>query len=213
MGVVYAAYDTTLDRRVALKFLAPQGGDRDRVHERRLLREGQAMARLSHPNVAVVYEVGVFQGRVFLSMEFVDGMNLRAWLAERPRSFAEILDVFRAAGRGLAAAHAASIVHRDFKPDNVLVDVHGRPRVTDFGLSRAAHDPQDEQEEQEEEPMPVADRVAALLSAASYLSSPLTRTGGLLGTPSYMAPEQRGGHAVDARSDQYSFCVALYEAL
>ncbi len=206
MGVVYAAYDPTLDRRVALKFLSHES-DRDGVREKRLLREAQAMARLSHPNVVVAYEVGTFQGRVFLAMEFVDGMDLRAWLAEKPRSVDQILDVFRAAGRGLAAAHAAGIVHRDFKPENVLVDRHGRPRVTDFGLSRASRDLDDTEVE------PAADPGATALSAPSHLSIALTRTGGVLGTPSYMPPEQHVGGVVDARSDQFSFCVALYEAL
>ena len=205
MGVVYAAYDPSLDRRVALKFLS-HASDRDSVRETRLLREAQAMARLSHPNVVVAYEVGTFQGRVFLAMEFVDGVDLRAWLTEKPRSVVQILEVFRAAGRGLAAAHAAGIVHRDFKPENVLIDRHGRPRVSDFGLSRASRDPDDT------EPA-VADPGANALLAPSHLSIALTRTGGVIGTPSYMSPEQRVGGVVDARSDQFSFCVALYEAL
>jgi eukaryotic-like serine/threonine-protein kinase len=205
MGVVYAAYDPTLDRRVALKFLSHES-DRDGVREKRLLREAQAMARLSHPNVVVAYEVGTFQGRVFIAMEFVDGMDLRAWLAEKPRSVVQLLEVFRAAGRGLAAAHAAGIVHRDFKPENVLLDRHGRPRVTDFGLSRASRDLDDAEVE------PASEPGATALSAPSHLSIALTRTGGVLGTPSYMPPEQRVGGVVDARSDQFSFCVALYEA-
>jgi serine/threonine protein kinase len=129
MGVVHAAYDPSLDRRVALKFLVTQDPARQSVREARLVREAQAMARLSHPNVAVVYEVGNFEGSVFLAMEFVDGVDLRAWLAEEPRSRAQIMDVFLGAGRGLAAAHAAGIVHRDFKPENVLLDEHDRPRT------------------------------------------------------------------------------------
>jgi eukaryotic-like serine/threonine-protein kinase len=206
MGVVYAAYDPTLDRRLALKFLRNPSAGRDSVREARLLREARAMARLSHPNVAVLYEVGTFEGQVFLAMEFVDGVDLRTWLAEKPRSFSEIMEVFRAAGRGLAAAHAAGIVHRDFKPENVLVDVHGRPRVTDFGLSRAA----DEGEDGVAEP---TDPRATAPTAPSYLSRSLTRTGGVLGTPPYMAPEQVQGGRVDARCDQYAFCVTLHEAV
>ena len=206
MGTVYAAYDPSLDRRVALKFLRAIEGDRGDVREKRLLREAQAMARLSHPNVAVVYEVGSFEGHVFLAMELVDGMDLRSWLAASPRSFAQILDAFRAAGRGLATAHAAGIIHRDFKPENVLVDRHDRPRVADFGLSRAPGDPADE-------PEGSTDGATTPLSAPSHLSTPLTATGGVLGTLSYMAPEQHAGAAVDARSDQFSFCVALHEAL
>jgi tetratricopeptide (TPR) repeat protein len=203
MGVVYAAYDRSLDRRVALKFLRAASGDRDGVRERRILREAQAMARLSHPNVAVVYEVGSFDGRVYLAMEFVDGVDLRAWLAAGPRSFAQILDIFRAAGRGLAAAHAAGIIHRDFKPENVLVDRAGRARVTDFGLSRASHECGEEPD----------DSSAGMPSSPSHLSTPLTRTGGVLGTPSYMPPEQHLGQPVDPRGDQFSFCVALHEAV
>ncbi|HYU15523.1 MAG TPA: tetratricopeptide repeat-containing protein kinase family protein, partial [Candidatus Acidoferrum sp.] len=138
------------------------------------------------------------------------------WLADQPRSFARILDVFRAAGRGLAAAHAAGIIHRDFKPENVLVDRHDRPRVTDFGLSRASHD-SDPEDEAADASAPVADaalgHLADPLSSPSRLSIPLTWTGGVLGTPSYMAPEQHLGGKVDARSDQFAFCVALHEAL
>jgi eukaryotic-like serine/threonine-protein kinase len=207
MGIVYAAYDPSLDRRVALKFLRSTEADRDAVREKRMLREAQAMARLSHPNVAVVYEVGTFERQVFLAMEFVDGANLRSWLAASPRSLSDIVDIFRAAGQGLAAAHAAGIIHRDFKPDNVLVDSRDRPRVTDFGLSRASYDLE------AEEPDPPADGPLTPLSAPSHLSMPLTGTDGVVGTPSYMAPEQYLGGTVDARSDQFAFCVALYEAL
>jgi tetratricopeptide (TPR) repeat protein/tRNA A-37 threonylcarbamoyl transferase component Bud32 len=207
MGVVYAAYDPVLDRRVALKFLAHRGADRDGVRERRLLREAQAMARLSHPNVVVVYEVGTFQGHVFLAMEFIQGVDLRTWLSQRSRTFSEIMDVFRAAARGLSAAHAAGIIHRDFKPENVLVDEQGRPRVTDFGLSRATPDPEDKVSGA------IESDAEDGLSSPSMLSRQLTRTNGLVGTPSYMSPEQHRGGTVDARSDQFSFCVALYEAV
>jgi eukaryotic-like serine/threonine-protein kinase len=206
MGVVYAAFDPGLDRRVALKFLRRPEASRGGVRERRLLREAQAMARLSHPNVAVAYEVGTFQGHIFLAMEFVDGVDLHTWLTEEPRTVSQVLELFQAAGRGLAAAHAADIVHRDFKPENVLVDRHGRPRVTDFGLSRASHEP-----DEDDDPEPAADHLTAS-SGPSHLSMPLTAAGRVLGTPSYMAPEQHLGDA-DARSDQFAFCVALYGAL
>ena len=206
MGVVYAAYDPSLDRRVALKFLGAHLSARDGIGEMRLLREAQAMARLSHPNVAVVYEVGTVDDRVFVAMEFVDGVHLRAWLAAEPRSLSAILELFRAAGRGLAAAHAAGLVHRDFKPENVLVDRHDRPRVTDFGISRNSPDVVGDV------PEPGAPRPANPLSTPAGSHS-LTRTGGILGTPSYMAPEQHLGDRADARADQFAFCVALYEAV
>jgi tetratricopeptide (TPR) repeat protein/predicted Ser/Thr protein kinase len=204
MGVVYAAYDPRLDRRVALKFLSRRGSDE------RLLREAQAMARLSHPNVAVAYEVGYFGGHLFLAMEFVDGVNLRRWLAEKPRSRSRILEVFLAAGRGLAAAHASGIVHRDFKPENVLIGADDRPRVTDFGLARASRDPEDDEVEPPQ--VPGADSPDPL-STPSHLSIQLTRTGGFVGTPGYMPPEQIRGDEVDARADQFGFCAALFEAL
>jgi tetratricopeptide (TPR) repeat protein len=191
MGVVYAAHDPTLDRRVALKFLH----ERDRTEAvARLLREAQALARLSHPNVVAVYEVGEHEGHVFIAMELVVGGTLTAWLRARKRPWTEILDAFVQAGRGLAAAHTAGFVHRDFKPDNVLFGDDGRARVTDFGLARLGDAPT-------KAPPPQA------------LVDELTRTGALLGTPAYMAPEQLDGRMADARSDQFAFCVALHEAL
>lgn len=211
MGVVYAAYDPGLDRRVALKFLRSDVAGLASIREKRLLREAQAMARLSHPNVAVVYDVGTFGGHVFLSMEFVDGMDLRAWLTGKPRSRAEILDIFRAVGRGLAAAHAAGIIHCDFKPENVLVDRHDRPRVTDFGVSRTHHEQGDSQAGEGETKW--AAELGGALATPNDQSAPLTRTGGVIGTPSYMAPEQHRGEEADARADQFSFCVSLHEAL
>ena len=132
MGVVHAAYDETLDRKVAIKLLRTTT---DRKAHKRLVREAQSLAKLSHPNVVQIYEIGSSDGLIFLVMEFVKGRTLRAWLNQQPRSRSEILAVFEAAGRGLAAAHAAGLVHRDFKPDNVLVGRDGRARVTDFGLA------------------------------------------------------------------------------
>ena len=136
MGTVYTAFDPTLDRTVALKVLHEkiEGADA----EQRLLREAQAMARLSHPNVVTVHDAGMEDGRPYVAMEFVEGYDLRSWLKREPRSWSEIVDQFVAAGKGLAAAHAAGLVHRDFKPGNVLVGDDGRVRVTDFGLARAA---------------------------------------------------------------------------
>ena len=138
MGVVYGAYDPELDRKIALKLLKPGQGREGHGASARLLREAKAIARLPHPNVVAVHDVGVLEDQVFLAMEFVAGGTIKSWLDEKPRSWREILDVFIAAGRGLAAAHAAGLVHRDFKPDNVLLDKEGRPRVVDFGLARQA---------------------------------------------------------------------------
>ncbi|HSD87248.1 MAG TPA: serine/threonine-protein kinase, partial [Kofleriaceae bacterium] len=198
MGVVYAATDPELGRSVALKLVRPGGGSESQA---RLLREAQAMARLSHPNVVAIYDVGVYRKRVFFAMELVVGDTVRRWLKQAPRSWREVLAVFRGAGRGLAAAHAAGIVHRDFKLDNVLVDGDGRARVTDFGLARAVD------ESGEAEP-PSDDAVSPSLEA------PLTQTGAVVGTPAYMAPEQRTPSTpADARADEFSFCVSLYEAL
>jgi len=202
MGVVYAAYDPELDRRVAIKLLRPdrfssEGG------RLRLLREAQALARLTHPNVVAVYDAGTFGERVFVAMELVEGETLREWLKAGPRSWREVLDRFLPAGRGLAAAHAAGLVHRDFKPENVLLGRDGRVRVVDFGLAKALADAAEE---------PAAAGVAAEDSGGA-LVTPLTEWGVALGTPAYMAPEQLRGTAADARSDQFSFCVALYEAL
>jgi tetratricopeptide (TPR) repeat protein len=201
MGVVYAAYDPELDRKVALKLLKAWGsGDGTRGH-RRLLREAQAMARLSHPNVITVHDVGEHRGSVFVAMEFVEGRTLGAWLAERTRPVREVLDVMLRAGQGLSAAHAAGLVHRDFKPDNVMVGDDGRVRVMDFGLARSAR--AGPEAPPDTEVAPRRDAVAV----------DLTREGAIVGTPAYMAPEQHLGLTTDARTDQFCFCVALYEAL
>jgi tetratricopeptide (TPR) repeat protein len=204
MGVVYAGYDPELDRKVALKLLRPERADRDGLQGGRgglrLLREAQAAARLSHPNVVTVFDAGTFGEQVFLAMELVEGPTLRRWLAGARRPWREVLDRFLAAGRGLAAAHAAGLVHRDFKPDNVLLGRDGRVKVADFGLVRPAGGAADGEGE-------------GASSPPSPLDVTLTHDGAVLGTPAYMAPEQRAGGAADARSDQYSFCVALWEAL
>jgi tetratricopeptide (TPR) repeat protein len=196
MGRVYLAVDPELDRRVAIKLLrraADGSGDLDL----RLRREAQALAKLSHPNVATIYDVGEVGGGLFLAMEYVGGGTLTAWLRE-PRPWQDVVRVFAGAGRGLAAVHARGLVHRDFKPDNVLLDERLVAKVTDFGLV-ATHD----------------EAPASELGAAEGLDvfGSLTVTGAILGTPAYMAPEQLAGSVADARSDQFSFCVALYEAL
>lgn len=187
MGVVVCAYDPDVDRRVAIKVLHEKDDDSGEARRRRALREAQAMGKLSHPNVVTVYEVGVVAGHPFIVMEYVDGASLRAWLDDGDRDRDAIVDVFRRAGRGLAAAHEAGLVHRDFKPENVLIDEDGRAAVADFGI--AGLDARDDDGDDNG-----------------------GRTRGV-GTPAYMSPEQRGGEAIDARSDQYSFCVALYEAI
>ena len=197
MGVVYRAHHLRLDRPVALKLQRTVGEDTARLE-----REARAMARLDHPNVVRVYDVGMHEGDLYIAMEFVDGVSLRAWLAEGPRPWRAALEVCLQAGRGLMAAHAAGIVHRDFKPDNVLVGRDpisplgvGRVRVADFGIARGVG---------------VVAPDAALDGAG--LGPDLTRTGSVPGTPAYMAPEQFSGRA-DTRSDVFAFAVVLYEAL
>jgi serine/threonine protein kinase len=182
-------------------------GDSDPRLGDRLRREAQAMAQLAHPNVVAVYDVGSFDGRMFIAMEYVAGETLARWL-ETPRSRREILEAYGAAGRGLAAAHAAGIVHRDFKPENVLIGHDGRARVGDFGLARAfgaaelLHSA---------ETAPGSRGLAS--SHACMVPFDATASGTLLGTPFYMAPELYGGSAADTRSDQFSFSVALFTAL
>ena len=195
MGVVWRARDPELDRDVAIKVLA--GATLDADAEARLLREAQSMARLSHANVVGVNDVGVIDGRAFIAMELIEGETLRQWLSRGPHPRNEVLARFVAAGRGLAEAHAHGIVHRDFKPDNVLCGHDGRVCVTDFGLARVQARAEISAELDSDDPDPTR----------------LTRTGAFVGTPAYMAPEQFHGQPSDLRSDQFAFCVALWEAL
>ena len=192
MGVVYAASDPDLDRRIALKLLRAEVGEAGRP---RLLREAQAAARLSHPNVVSIYDIGTFEGGVYLAMELVDGPTLAEWLRQ-PRTWQAIVDAFVQCGRGLAAAHAAGVIHRDFKPDNVIVGRDGRIRVADFGLARNTGD------------APTPGRGGDARDDAK-----LTQTGALIGTPRFMAPEQFTGAAITPATDQFAFCVALFAAL
>lgn len=185
MGTVYAAYDPQLDRRVALKVIRPRQGTAVSEKARARLRaEAQALARLNHPNVVAVHDVAEEGSRVFVAMEFVEGQELGLWL-QTTRPWHETLEIFLAAARGLAAAHGAGLVHRDFKPPNVLVGTDGRVRVADFGIARRDDD-----------------AVGLVLDGDDRL-----------GTPAYMAPEQARGVVADARSDQFSWCVSLHEAL
>jgi tetratricopeptide (TPR) repeat protein/predicted Ser/Thr protein kinase len=199
MGVVHAAFDPQLDRKVAIKVL--RGASSAEARER-LLREAQAMAKLSHPNVVAVFDVGEIDDGVFLAMELVEGVTLREWLASDPSMpWRARLEAMKAAGRGLAAAHAAGVVHRDFKPANVLVGRDGRVRVTDFGLARRAAEPSSD------------DGAEERASSPALLGEPLTETGSILGTIGYIAPEQALDGESDARADQFSFSVTLYLSL
>lgn len=267
MGVVYACYDSRLERRVAVKLLR---GDRVQgeleVAGERLREEAKITARLAHPNVVTIYEVGDWEGGVYIAMELVDGPSLDVWMREVARPWREVLTMFFQAGRGLAAAHAAGLIHRDFKPANVLVG-GTRARVGDFGLARigsvavSGHTPEDrdvlstDPGPGESAPsMPVdtsmppgptgggvladttpQERLLETGSLADVLSTvrgddslagvtlggdgPLTvpngvtSTGHFVGTPAYMAPEQFSGGTADPRTDQFAYCVALYEGL
>lgn len=209
MAVVHAAFDRQLGRRVAIKLMRPDRASA--VGRERLLREARALAQLRHPNVVDVFDVGEDRGEVFLAMELVEGPSLRGWLAAGPRSRAAILAMFLGAGRGLAAAHAARLVHRDFKPDNVLVDQDGAPRVADFGLARAVLDIETGESPTVDDEAPPTDPGAA---AATPMATPaLTRAGAVVGTPGYMAPEVLRGEPATAASDQFAFAVSLAEAL
>ncbi|MFO0551041.1 MAG: serine/threonine-protein kinase [Polyangiaceae bacterium] len=210
MGAVFVAFDAQLNRKVAYKRLFHDEHASASEQRARLLLEAQAMAKLAHPNVVAVYDVGEEDGQLFVAMELVEGMTLAQWLAigsaarstkQAARSEREILGAFVQAGRGLAAAHGVGLVHRDFKPDNVLVGADGRARVTDFGLARPLRAPL-------EDP-------ALLELDVEGPTRPLGRTapGAIVGTPAYMAPEQLRGAVADARADQFAFGVSLYEAL
>ena len=203
MGVVYAAYDPDLDRRIALKLLHP-GHERSRDGLARLLREAQAMGKLSHPNVVAVHDVGEHEGGVFLAMEFIEGRTMAAWSKACSPSQALRLAVLQQVGEGLAAAHAKGLVHRDFKPDNVLVGDDGRARVMDFGLVCLDAD---------HPSLTTRPAAPGETPAVGLLRAGLTQSGSILGTPRYMAPEQWHGGEVGAAADQFAFCLTAYEAL
>jgi eukaryotic-like serine/threonine-protein kinase len=198
MGVTYIAYDEELDRKVALKLVRAEALGEE--SQKRLRREAQALARLAHPNIVAVHDVGLHHGQAFIAMEFVRGETVAGWLSVRsPRAWTEVLSVLCQAGEGLCAAHAAGLVHRDIKPANIIVGDDGRVRVLDFGLAR--------QELCDSENDEAAEAIAV------GMNEPLTYTGALVGTLGYMAPEQLDGSVADARSDQFAFCVSLFEAL
>jgi tetratricopeptide (TPR) repeat protein/tRNA A-37 threonylcarbamoyl transferase component Bud32 len=195
MGEVFTAWDPVLDRKVAIKVLKAdfEGSELGEELKQRLLREAQALARLSHPNVVTVHDVGLAGDRVFLAMEFAEGQTLKKWLEGTPRTWRQVIEIFLAAGEGLAAAHGQGLTHRDFKPENVMVGRDRRVRVMDFGL---AHGQASKKE-----------------SIGGSVRRTITAPGAMLGTPAYMSPEALHGQATDARSDEFSFCVSLYEAL
>jgi len=188
-GTLFEADDPERGRRVLVKFLRP-----DRHPE--LVREEQGLTRLHHPNVVNVLEAGLFEDEAYVVMELVEGQRLDEWLAERHRPWREILEVLVGAARGLAAAHAVGLVHRDFKPANVVVGRDGQARITNFGLAQA---------------VPRPSQVMAAVNAAAAQGE--LSSSSAAGTPAYMAPEQFRGRPADARADQFSFCVTLYRAL
>ncbi len=207
MGVVYAAYDPDLDRKVALKLLLPQA-DGGTHSAGRLLREAQALARLAHPNVVAVHDVGMHGEQVWIAMEFVAGVTLGAWAQLRPRPWPEVVRVLADAARGVAAAHAAGLVHRDLKPDNVMIGGDGRVRVMDFGLAHGRARPDGDSE------------IGATLESGepphtgpAALAVRMTQVGAIQGTPAYMAPEQWRGQEAQAATDQFGWSVMAWELL
>jgi tetratricopeptide (TPR) repeat protein len=228
MGEVYGAYDPELDRKLAIKLLRVKRGSSEGGSDgkSRLLREAQAIAKLSHPNVVVVHDVGSHEDRVFIAMEFIEGGTLGFWLHAKARPWRDVLRTFGAAGRGLQHAHEAGLVHRDFKPENVMVREDGEVRVMDFGLVRHVDLLEPEAPSSgDAAPAPADPALDAtidlsrpahggdLAPGGHAMQAKLTQTGAMMGTPAYMAPEQFVGQAADARTDQFSFCIALYEGL
>lgn len=204
MGAVYSAYDPELDRKVAIKLLLPAQAHDSTAAQARLLREAQAMARLDDPNVVAIHDVGVYGDQIWLAMEYVEGETLKRWL-NKPRRWPDVLRVMLAVGRGLAAAHAKGLVHRDIKPTNIMISAGDRARVMDFGLACAPV-----------VPLSLAASAADVASPTrevDIMAAPVTRTGAIVGTAGYMAPEQHDGKPVDVRADQFAFCVTIWEAL
>ncbi len=217
MGVVFRAHDPELSRHVALKLVQPSSIDLERLgnteeYQQRLLREAQALARLSHPNVVAAFDVGKFAGALFIAMELIDGVSVRTWLLEEPRTRDEILAVLLEAGRGLSAAHRAGVVHRDFKLANVMVSAQGRVQVVDFGLARTMGAVTDPAPEGLASGVISSDWQGAGEGSQAH-GGDLTRTGTIVGTAGYIAPEQFDGSTSDDRSDQFSYASAAFRAL
>ena len=195
MGAVYAAHDPVLHRRVAIKLLRRELSGP--THGARMVQEAQSLAKLSHPNVVNVHDVGQADGRMFLAMEHIEGRALSDVLGDG-LPWERVLELFLAAGNGLSAAHAAGLIHRDFKPANAMLGSDGRVRVLDFGLARDSGE---------------GPEVHDGATPPSTSRAPLTHAGAVMGTPSYMSPEQLAGQPCDARTDQFSFCVSVWEGL
>jgi serine/threonine protein kinase len=209
MGIVYAAFDTHLGRRVAIKLVRGHNSQQRRMDRKRdrLMREAQALARLAHPNIVSLYDSGTANGMLYLAMELVEGQSLSNWLRERPRTWEEIVEALSQAAQGIAAAHAAGIIHRDVKPSNVHVGFDGRVRVLDFGLARAMPEYDSSNDVAE------AGVSRKRESFQDLLNTRLTDVNLVLGTTGYMSPEQIVARPTGPLSDQFSFCVTLYEAL
>lgn len=202
MGVVYRARDRRLGREVALKLLksgAP-GTTQCGVFCALLVREAQTLARISHPNVISIHDVGDFKGCVYVAMEFIDGPTLTSWARRPGLTWKDRMAALRAAGAGLAAAHGSRIVHRDFKPDNVLMGGPGEVKVADFGVARSLSDLE-----------PPAD-VGCGCGAPEVGACAIDPTA-IVGTPRYMSPELFAGVVADSRSDQFAFAASAWEVL
>lgn len=205
MGTVYSAYDEELDRKIALKLLHQSSATQPEA-QHRLLREAQALARLSHPNLVQVFEVGRHEGQIYLAMELVAGKTMQTWVTEDAPSLREILRAWIDVGRALQVVHAGGLVHRDVKPTNVVMGEDGRARLVDFGLAREVGHISLNSESNAAVSSPAG-------RSGSRLAESVTQSRAVLGTPAYLAPEQRMGEPLGPAADQYSFCVSLYEAL
>ena len=206
-GAVYTAYDPELDRDVAVKLVLPRKGRKDAKWEARLVREAQTLAQVEHPNVVSVYDVGVdaATGGVYVVMELLQGLSARKWKMGPPEPALEhVIEAYIGAARGLGAAHAMEIVHRDFKPDNLMITHDGVAKVIDFGLARDVNDLDSTR---------ISGSVSSTGSGGSSSGTPLTSMGTVMGTPPYMAPEQHALGSIGPATDQYALCVALFEAL